>query len=348
MRLGDAINSRRRPTARDLAKYVDRLQPVLSRLDLPRKRGATAVDHAGARFNFSLDLSLGDALFGFAKSNSLTPFIVVLAAYVFVLASHAGARSVCVTVPLRARDRPELERLIGTFTNNVFVVVDLPPNATFLELCLEVRDAVFDGFARVATPVEAILQRIDADLARTSLFQIGFSHQNVSSRVVDWGAVSVEPGPVTDFHTSHADINFWLLEYRHALVGAIDYRSKSFDRWQIEAIYEQVCETLRWGTTSPGRALHLRHLWSDSALRAVERWHEGPQLASAGERLKARIGDSEQPALRVTTLTDLRAMFDRECSRLRSSMSAIRASAMRKARWPERSVFSLRSMVAST
>lgn len=235
--------------AKDSTRYwIERLKAHSNQIALPTDRPRSSqTSHRGARENFAISSDLVKALQAFAVRERATPNMVLLAAYAAVLGRYAGTNSIIITTSVRARDRHELEGLIGPFVNRLFLCFDLSGNPTFAELIRRVKYTVLDGLAHQDVPFEALLQELNEDLSQSSLFQIEFTYQNTEKRSNQWDNIAVKQGPPRDFHAAHADIAFWVRDGGKSIDGAVDYRTDLYDQSTIARLIRHVLNLLRDG-----------------------------------------------------------------------------------------------------
>src|SRR4030095_1356656 len=93
----------------------------------------------GGNLAFDLPDSLGDALAGLSRREQASLFITLLAAFCALLHRYTDQDDLLVCCPFAARDRAELEGLIGYFNNIVVMRADLSADPSFGELIGRVR-----------------------------------------------------------------------------------------------------------------------------------------------------------------------------------------------------------------
>jgi hypothetical protein len=228
------------------------LAPLRLPVDFPR---SSAIAPHGARYNFVVSSELAMRVFAYCKSSAVTPYMVFLAGYALLLSRYADTDSVVVTTAVRGREHEDLERLIGTFTNNVFFRLRVDENQSFESLVAYVKHLVLDGFAHQQCPVESVLDALNVDLGRSALFQINFTYQNADRRPRAWADVAVSAGPARNFHAIHGDLNLWIREALQTMVGAIDYRADLFAEETVKLLVERLFGFLEQGLACPGQAL---------------------------------------------------------------------------------------------
>src|SRR6185436_8493486 len=96
----------------------------------------------------------------------------------------SGQRDLLIGCPVRARTRPELEDVIGPFTNNVLLRTQLDEKMTFLQLLRDTKEQILDAFSNQDVPVERL--GIQPPLVRAF-----FSLQDARTRPTSFGEMKV-------------------------------------------------------------------------------------------------------------------------------------------------------------
>lgn len=226
------------------------LAPLRLPVDFPR---SSTTAPFGARYNFAVPGELAARVFAYCKPSGVTPFIMFLAGYVLLLSRYADTDSVVVTTAVRGREHEELEHLIGTFTNSLFLRFRVDESQSFESLVGYVKNLALDGFSHQQCPVESVLDALNIDLGRSALFQINFSYQNVDNRPRNWADLVVSAGPAHNFHAVHGDLSFWIREAGQIMTGAVDYRADLFAEETVKLFVESLFGVLEQGLARPGQ-----------------------------------------------------------------------------------------------
>lgn len=162
-----------------LAYWKDHLHGAPAALDLPRARLAPESPRTGStlRARFA---GLADPLAALAARAEATPFMVMLAAYVTLLARYTDARDLVVGTPLATRLRPDVRSMIGLFLNTVALRISLEGNPSFLELVARVKRSAIGGFRHYRVPFERVVEALHPErrAGATPLFSTMFITQN--------------------------------------------------------------------------------------------------------------------------------------------------------------------------
>ena len=260
---------------RQLAFWRRRLAAVPP-LELPTDRPRPAVQsQRGATLAFELPPRLAAAAEALARQHGATPFMVFAAGLMTLLGRWSGQRDFALGSPVAGRPRAELEEVVGFFVNTLVLRADLAPGGdggepTFAALLARVRDSVLDAHAHQDLPFEKLVEELAPrrDLARTPLFQVMFTLQNLPPFRAEMAGVALSRGgdgrARPDLRPELATARFDLavsLQGRsggvagHALGGVVEYAADLFDRATVERLCRQYRRLLEAAVARPQAAL---------------------------------------------------------------------------------------------
>lgn len=166
----------------DLGYWAERLEAAPPVLALPadRSRNAQNVSAAAGTVSFSIPAELHAALEKVAREYDATPFMVVHAALVVLLARLSGTDDICVGTPVSGRSGPGLDALVGMLVGTVVLRATVDPHRSFVDLLGRIRRDDLDALAHAETPFDDVVARV---APRTSgahhpLFQVMLSYEN--------------------------------------------------------------------------------------------------------------------------------------------------------------------------
>ncbi len=209
-------------------------------------------DHQGARLNFRFPPELAKKVREEARARGVTPNMLVLAGFASVAARLADVDHVLITTPVRNRDQPGLEDIIGPFTNSLFLAFDFRGEPGFGEVVSRVRTVVADAVSNQGVLFDKLLESLEVTTGTSSLFQLDFSYQDTGERVRKWGDLQVNPGPPHDFHTTHSELSCWVLSHKDGgLSGAVDFRTALYRAETVRYFLDQFERLLELGLAKP-------------------------------------------------------------------------------------------------
>jgi acyl carrier protein len=152
------------------------------RLDLPTDLPRPArKNFTGELHAFTIDAPLLRELRALAARESVTLFVVLLAALYVVLARHSGQRDVVVGTPTSGRNRAELRGLLGYFNSTVALRADLSGEHTVAGFLRQVRSVVAEALEHQEVPFDRVVSALggERDLSRTPIFDVCHIHQEL-------------------------------------------------------------------------------------------------------------------------------------------------------------------------
>ncbi|WP_235204533.1 condensation domain-containing protein [Nocardia otitidiscaviarum] len=162
--------------------------------DFPRPARKT---FTGELEPFTVPAALLAAARTVAKRESVSLFVVLLAAFYLLLARRSGQRDLVIGTPTTGRTRRELEGLIGFFNSTVALRANLSGPATLADVLERVRAIVLGALENQEIPFERVVHALDdqRDLSRTPIFDVLYVHQDLTST----GAANPLSGEETEF-----------------------------------------------------------------------------------------------------------------------------------------------------
>ncbi|HWM06579.1 MAG TPA: condensation domain-containing protein, partial [Actinophytocola sp.] len=237
----------------DLDHWVERLRGAPQILTLPPDRPRPVVpEFNGAEHLFTVEEPTAAALSALAVDERTTMFVVLLAALKAQLARHNGETDVVVGSPVAARDRVELEPLVGFFINSVNLRTDLSGDPSFTELVRRVRDTALDAFEHQEMPFDWLVDELAPvrQLSIHPLHQVSFqvSQQltdsapglllapvegGVGEHALTLPELTIEAFP-TGTGTNKFDLAMGFAPVPDGLIGRIEYSTDLYDAATVE------------------------------------------------------------------------------------------------------------------
>ncbi|MES1240102.1 MAG: amino acid adenylation domain-containing protein [Acidobacteriota bacterium] len=156
------------------AYWVERLRARPPRLELPVDRPRPALQsQRGAVLRQSLAAPLAGRLRDLGRRHGATLFTVLLAAFQTLLARVSGQDDVLVGSPVANRPHPDLESVVGFFTEVLVLRADLSGDPAFLAMLERSRESLLRDQAHQGLPFERVVDAVQAerDPSLPQLFQ---------------------------------------------------------------------------------------------------------------------------------------------------------------------------------
>ncbi len=215
--------------------------PVLDLVD--RTRRPQTRSYVGATVPVRIAPSLTRAVERLGRAEGATPFMVLLAAYATLLATMSGQREVVIGTFIAGRQLPEVQPLIGYFSNTIAIRADLRGRLSFRECVRQVRATCLDVFDHADTPYERLVEALlpPKDSPHNPVFQTVFVFNDLN--VGAFGGPELETTELAVKHRhfqfnaeqlrQDAEIGDLALHLRHdrmgALSGFLEYNAELFD-----------------------------------------------------------------------------------------------------------------------
>jgi amino acid adenylation domain-containing protein len=167
-----------------------------------------------------------DALRAMAQREGSTLFTVLLSAWTLLLYQLSGQRDLVIGTPVRGRNLPELESVMGFFVNALPLRLQVDPAQGFRSLLQATRVEMIDAIGCQDVPFEHLVRVLDTrrDTSRFPIYQAFFSYQDARQRPCRWSDLTHANVPV--FQPAAAqDVALWFLDGADGLVGGLNYNT---------------------------------------------------------------------------------------------------------------------------
>ena len=235
--------------------------PAVTQLPTDRVR-PTVRSYQGAQLNFNLDIPLTDHLKRLSRSEGLTLFMSLLAAFKVLLWRYSGERDVVVGTSTANRARSETEGLIGCFINMLVLRTRFVGEASWRELLQRVRQVCLGAYTNQDLPFEKLVEELqpERELSYHPLFQVMMSLLNPQREQLELNGLSLKRLS-TGIKPARADLALALWEYAGALHGKFEYSTDLFTEPTIRRLAEHFKRLLTAMVAEPdqrpGEALML-------------------------------------------------------------------------------------------
>ena len=238
--------------------WRDRLAGAPTVLDLPTDRPRPALQSfRGATRRIALDEGLTAAIERLGIECDATLFMILLAAYQWLLGRYSNKLDVLVGSPIANRTLPELEGLIGFFANTLVLRGDLSGDPSFADLLVRVRETTLGAYDHQDIPFERLVDelKLERRLSHSPLFQAVLVFQNAP--VEDAGRVGALrlTSLGADTATAKFDLNLSLTLTAGRLRGTLEYSIDLFDAATIDRFLGHYERLLAKAVAEPRRRL---------------------------------------------------------------------------------------------
>lgn len=285
-----------RPEVNDQVKYwVNKLKDAPQSLDLPvdKPRPARQSGDGGAVWG-TIPPVVMDRLNAVARTSGSTLYMTLLAAWTAMIAKFAGQNELIIGTPVRGRNLPELEKLMGLFVSALPLRLTVDESRTFLDNLSAVRKEVVEAFGNEDAPFEVLVRALDLkrDESRFPLYQTFFSYQNIADRFNTWG--DIQRSLVSVFQPSSAqDVAMWFLTNPDGSGWAcVNYNSDIFEEATARRLLERYVALLEAVATSPEQPLREFVGPSKAETQQLAQWNATDDQALLGRNLVESLGEA--------------------------------------------------------
>ncbi|PWY75781.1 nonribosomal peptide synthase [Aspergillus eucalypticola CBS 122712] len=196
-------------------------------------------------------IKIGGALYigleRFCKRHSITPFIVLLAAFRAAHYRMTGAADATIGTPITNRNREEHEDIIGLFVNMQCMRVEISESDSFEVLVQRVKETAAAAFEHNEVPFEMIVFELHPtrDSSRNPLIETIFAFH--PERVDKISLEGIDSELISLTHATRFDLEFHVCQCEDSLEGDIIFSTELFHGRTIEILLSTFQDILRAG-----------------------------------------------------------------------------------------------------
>ncbi|MBT2481877.1 non-ribosomal peptide synthetase [Streptomyces sp. ISL-94] len=277
--------------------WLDRLTgastaPVLDAL-ADRRRTGSGSHTRGEMVQLRLPHATWAAVQDTARAGGLTPFSVVLGAFLALLHRHSGHRDLSVMVPTDGRPAQRFDRTVGYLINPVVLRVDCDPDHSFGELTAAVGARMAEAEEHSAYPFASVVDDLRRTAGTAAGFDIGFYMQQGVGGDQDMAAGQTVFRDALDLtQEGENDLVVEVVVRDTGVLLYFKYDPERFDRSTVERLAEHYRLLLDTVTADPSVRLGDLDPATPAERRTVERSNttraERPRDVTAADLVLAR------------------------------------------------------------
>ena len=226
--------------------WCEQLSPLPEPLDLPLDHPRPAImSGRGGSLLLKLEGHTRLALRQHAQRNGRTLYVTLLAAFSLALHQLTQQNDLVIGTPVRGREQPGLEPLMGFFVNMLPVRMRIDARQTLSNWLDQVHRHMIEAYACPDVPFEHLVRELNVprDTSYTPIFQVAFSYQDARDRRTDWGNLRHER-MTTPILGSAQDIGLWCVETDAHIEFAFTYNSDVLEQATVERLGARIIATL--------------------------------------------------------------------------------------------------------
>ncbi|HEX3531179.1 MAG TPA: amino acid adenylation domain-containing protein [Thermoanaerobaculia bacterium] len=265
----------------ELGFWREHLQRAPRVLNLPADRPWPAVQSfRGSGVPFIVDRRLAERLRRVARQAGVTPFMVLVAGFVTLLARSTGEWDVPLGTPVSGRTHVELQELIGLFANTLVLRPEVAGSLSFHDLLGKVREEVLAVHAHQMLPFERLVDALvpERSLQHSPLFQAALAYEKASGEDESAG---LQPLRVAS-ETAKFELSLSFVERPGELNGYLEYSTGLFDAVTAERLAARLQCLLRSAAEQPETALaEIPWLSEGERQQLLTEWNDTPDTSDS-------------------------------------------------------------------
>lgn len=201
---------------------------------------STPRDYVAGACQFSLPPELGRELDAFCQERHFSPFMVLLAAFKWLLARESETKDIVVGTAVAQRPQASLEPLIGYFVNNLVLrsrLADITHGEQLLQL---IRRNCLEAFDRSAMPFEKLVARhAQRQDDANPLFQVMFLVQNAIDQAADFHGALARPLDIP-VEASGMDLTIEFMQRDGSYCAVMEYQTALYNQETIQTLAREL------------------------------------------------------------------------------------------------------------
>jgi hypothetical protein len=240
-------------------------------------------NYEGATFTSFLDAPTASAVKELTVEARATLFMVLEAAFVAVLSRVATSDDVVIGTPVSGRTHPELDDLVGYFSNTLVMRHDLADDPSFRELVERVRGDVIGAFEHQSVPFERLVEELgpERDPGRHPFFQVMFTVRPGGVSVPSLGDLTVTPFKFRS-GTTKFDLSLITIDEPTGIRLVWEYSTRLFSEASIARLAERFETLLLGALTEPDAPIKDLPLVGPREMDQLLEWGSGPVRRTGG------------------------------------------------------------------
>jgi amino acid adenylation domain-containing protein len=200
--------------------------------------------HDGATEPFTIEPALATRLRSLARSEGVTLYTLMLAAWQVLLASYTGQEEILIGSPMAGRSQAAYSSVVGHFVNMVVLRLRSQGDMPFCEYLAYVRSKVLAALDHQEYPFTLLVERLhtERDPSRSPIFQVLFDLQRLQrfgalaplflphspDACASVAGLTLEPYPFPQQEGLY-DLSLQLADADEQILGGIKYSTALFD-----------------------------------------------------------------------------------------------------------------------
>jgi natural product biosynthesis luciferase-like monooxygenase protein len=296
-----------------LAYWRNRLADIPSCINLPTDRPRPPVQsYEGAHVKFTIPERIVTAVEDLARRHKTTPFVVFFSAFSALLYRYTGGEEVVIGVASANRHYPDVESLIGFFTNALVFRPDLAGSANFTDLIARVNTESRQALAHQDLPFEMLVDELqpDRNAAHSPLFQVMFFHwDGEGNEVLQLPGCEIS-NLIGDSGTAKFDLTLSLSREGAVVQARLEYSTALFDESTVIRMAKQYNTVVDSVVSDPTREVAALPILPPEEYKLLaEDWPDGGPSQAPVQAIPLLIAAQVARTPNTTALVDSSRML---------------------------------------
>lgn len=234
-------------------RFADSPMPKALRTDKPRKGGMSG---EGGNHWLRLDRLVVERLRELGRRNDVTLSMLTLGVYVLMMADVIDTEAVVIAMPVRGREAPETEAVMGFFNNTLPLSFRIDRSMRFGDFMHYIKQELLAVMNHQEVPFERLVEEPEfaARAQGVGLYQGMFSFQDARERPREIGGLATRQLHVLQRGAS-GDMGLWLMDKPSGFEGAVTYNADVYHAETGAAFTARYLELLERVATQPDNTL---------------------------------------------------------------------------------------------
>lgn len=209
--------------------------PTQLKLPIYQSRQFATLDAGCEKFEFSTPLS--DKLRALCRQQGVTSFMAFVALFQLILHRCTLENDISIGTLMSNRNRREVEKLVGNFSNNLLLRTNFSSDLSFSEVLTKVRETTLDAYSYQDLP----FQRLSASLASIPQFQILLLlRDSTTAQNLDLPDLQVRDFPV-ELGLTRMELSLDITDSgKDSIFGKLEYKSALFETSTIKQLIQNL------------------------------------------------------------------------------------------------------------
>ena len=213
--------------------------------------------------DFQIDKKTLEKLKKIAEKENVTMFMIFLSALVILLKKIGNSNDIVIGVPTGGRSHPDLDGVVGMFTNTLPMRYEANGEVTYADFLNELKTNTLQYFENQDYQYQNIIEdlKIERDVSRNALFDVMFDYINFEERSLEFPDLTLKESELeTNLFTAKFDLNLSVTELDKEIFLAFTYAKGLFDDSVISSLkdyYLNIIKIIVNNATTPLKEINI-------------------------------------------------------------------------------------------